>query len=467
VAGALPMASAILLLPFYLHYLPTAVYGALALYLAASLFVQVIVVYSFDSSLYVHYHEFKKDEKKLAEFVSSVFIFMLLIGVAVAMVMLLLGSWVFSLVFDDQKISFFPFGFMAVGIGIFQAVFKVYSNLAQSREKPEQFFWSNLSLFSLIVALTIGGLYFFPTTLVGPLGSRVISGGVAFAWVLYQIFRMYGFHFNYALLKGTFSYNHYTFIYQVFQWAINYLDRFVMIFFLPLSAIGLYDFAVKCLIGIEFIINGLHSSFLPKVVGTIMEQREKGSTVELNRYYHGLISVTMVIITVGIMTLPFIVGVLDSKGQYKEAIQYFPYIGVLFILKAIRLYFGLPYVLLKYTKPLSIIYFIVSAIKILVMIVLMQRFGVIGVVISSLVGAGLEIILLKVGLKGKFIFQYNRYKLIIVPLSLLAIVLILEPFTASMAWVMHLLYVIIVLILLLWVYRNEIKTLSIFKWMEK
>jgi O-antigen/teichoic acid export membrane protein len=456
VAGALPMASAILLLPFYLHYLPTAVYGALALYLAASLFVQVIVVYSFDSSLYIHYHEFKKDEKMLREFVSSVFIFMLLIGFAVAAAMLLLGSWVFDLVFDDEKISFFPFGFMAVAIGIFQAVLKVYSNLAQSREKPEQFFWSNLLLFSLIVVLTIGGLYFFPTTLIGPLGSRVIAGGVGFAWALYQIFKVYGLHFNYALLKSTFSYNHYTFIYQIFQWAINYLDRFVMIFFLPLSAIGLYDFAVKCLIGIEFVINGLHSSFLPKVVSAIIEQKEKGSTVELNRYYHGLISVTMVITTLGILALPFIVGLLDNKGQYSGAIQYFPYIGVLFILKAIRLYFGLPYVLLKYTKPLSVIYFIVSAVKILVMIALMQRFGVIGVVISSLLGAGLEIVLLKWGLNGKFNFQYNRYKLIIVPLSVLFIVLVLEPFTANEVWVVHVLYVVIVLILLLWVYRNEI-----------
>ena len=51
VAGMLPMASAVILLPFYLNYLPIEQYGQLALYLAFSMFVQIVATYSFDSSL--------------------------------------------------------------------------------------------------------------------------------------------------------------------------------------------------------------------------------------------------------------------------------------------------------------------------------------------------------------------------------------------------------------------------------
>jgi len=458
------MASAIILLPFYISFLPTSVYGALSLYLAFSLFVQVLVTYSFDSSLYIHYHEFKGDEKKLAVFVSTAFIFMLIIGVVTGIVLVALGDWVFSLVFDDQKISFFPFGLMAVAIGIFQGLFKVYSNLMQSRQRPELFFWSNLLLFTLIAGLTIAGLYVFPSTLIGPIGGRVIAGFIAAAWVLFQIFREFGMQFNFALLKSTFGYNHYTFIYQIQQWVINYFDRFLMVFFLPVSAIGVYDFSLKCLVIIEFIMSGLHSSFYPKVVSEIMAQKEKGSTIELNRYYHGLTAVIMLMISAGILILPFLVDQLDSTQGYQEAIQYFPYIAIIYVLKSLRLYFAAPYGILKYTKPLSVIYFIVSVIKILLMVLLIGRFGILGVVLSSLIASAGEIMLLKYGIQERFQFKYNIFKLVITPLVLLGSVLLFEPTMGrDYPAQVHMFYVVLVIVFLVWVYRNELKTLNLSK----
>jgi O-antigen/teichoic acid export membrane protein len=70
VAGALPMASAIILLPFYGNNLPLAVYGELATYIAFSMLVQVLVTYSFDTSVYVYYHEYKNAPEKLSQFLS-------------------------------------------------------------------------------------------------------------------------------------------------------------------------------------------------------------------------------------------------------------------------------------------------------------------------------------------------------------------------------------------------------------
>ncbi len=110
VAGALPLASAIILLPFYVYYLPTTVYGALSLYMAFALFVQIVVIFSFDSSTYIHYHDFKNDPPRLASFMSSMFVFMLLTGTVTGLILVFLGDFVFGLVFDDSRISFFPSG---------------------------------------------------------------------------------------------------------------------------------------------------------------------------------------------------------------------------------------------------------------------------------------------------------------------------------------------------------------------
>lgn len=458
------MATAILLLPFYLYYLPTDVYGALSLYLAFSLIVQILVAYSFDTSTYVHYHEYKNDPAKLSSFLSSAFVFMLIIGAGVGIALVVLGEFMFQLIFDDPKISFYPFGLMSVATGIFQALFKVYSNILQSSEKPVLFLRSNLLQFVLISVLTVGGLYLFPASLVGPVGGRMFAAVVVAGWSLYRIFTEFGIHFNYSLLKSTFGFNHYTFIYQVQQWVINYFDRFLMLFFLPLSSIGVYDFAIKCLIIVEFIMNGLHSSFYPKVVSTITAQSEKGSTQELNRYYHGLTAVVMILISVGIFAMPFVVDVLDTKNRYLDAIQYFPYIAIIYILKSMRMYFAVPYSILKFTKPLPVIYFFISLLKIGLVLLLIQRYEIYGIVASALISTGIEIVVLKYVLREKFNFQFNIFKIVLAPAMLLGIVLLLEPLlTPAFSWQLHLFYMVFVGLLLLWVYRNELKLVSMSK----
>lgn len=458
------MASAVILLPFYISLLPTDVYGALSLYLAFALFIQVLVTYSFDSSLYIHFHEFKNDRPTLSSFVSSAFIWMIFSGVLVGLVMSVAGELIFRLVFDDQRISFFPYGLLSVGIGVFQSVFRVYTNFAQSREQPGLYLWSNLLLFTMIAGFTIGGLVLFPGTLIGPVGGRALALAIGGGWVLVRVFREFGITFNYALLKQTFSYNHYTFLYQVQQWSVSYLDRFLMVFFLPLSAIGIYDFSVKCLLGIEFIMTGLNSSFYPKVVSTIMEQPEKQSTVELNRYYHGLTAAILMLISAGILLLPFVIHLIDRKGNYGEAVQYFPYIAIIYVFRSLRLYFGAPYSVLKQARPLAVIYLVVSVIKIGLMIMLMKPYGLYGIIGASLATAALEIVLLWKMMATKFKYRFNVFKLIIAPLVLPVVVLLVEPlWGAQYSWQVHSAYVLLVASFLLWVYRRELRTVLVSK----
>lgn len=452
------MASAIILLPFYVYYLPTKVYGALALYLAFSLFVQILVTYSFDSSAYIHYHDFKNDKEKLSTFISSIFVFMLIIGAGVGLVLVVVGDLLFNLLLNNPKISFYPFGIMAVVVGIFQAINKVYNSILQSSEKQLMYLWSNLLYLLLVGAMTIAGLYWFPETLIGPLGGRVVAGLIIASWTLYRVFKEFGYHFNYPLLKSTFGFNHYTFIHQVQQWGISYLDRFLLLFFLPLSTIGVYDFALKCLIAIEFIMNSLHNSFYPKVVSTITAQTSKGSTPELNRYYYGLVAMVMIAVSVSIFALPIALDIFKTDKGYHEAVKYFPYIAIIYLLKAIRYYFAIPYGVLKYTKPLPVISFFITLIKVGLILLLVRQFEIYGIVAAALISSIIEIGLLKYGLRKKFDFQFNAFKMIVAPALLLSAVLTTEPFVPQhLKLLIHLLYVVVTGAFLLWGYRNELK----------
>jgi O-antigen/teichoic acid export membrane protein len=466
-AGMLPMASAVILLPLYIHNLTTAAYGALVIYMVFTLLVQIIVTFSFDTSVYIHYHEYKADQKRLNVFISSAFVFMILLSLATALVLSVTGSLIFSVVFPEMNISFYPYGLASVGSGVFQALFRVHSTLLQSREMPETFFWSNVLSFSLVAIFIIIGFELYPNSLAGPIFGRLVGAIIPALWALSRIFREFGFHWDFSWLKSSLGFNTYNFIYQLQQWVINQFDRPLMILFVTLSDIGVYDFALKCLIPVELLMNSLHSSFYPKVVSAVMAQTKKGSTPGINRYYHGLTAVVMLLICGSILVLPWAIKVFVDRPDYHEAIRYIPYLGILYLFRCTRLFFTVPYGILKYTKPLPVIYMIVSLLKIVLIFLLVGLMNIYGVILASVISAIVEVIMVRLNLRNVFDFQFNVVKIIIVPLILLILIVTLEP-TLGLLYpdAVHIFYLISCVGLLWWAYKNEIALINPFNSQE-
>jgi O-antigen/teichoic acid export membrane protein len=463
VAGTLPMASAVILLPFYLNYLPLEQYGELAFYLAFSMLAQVIATFSFDSSLYIYYHDFKNDKEKLSVLISSAYVFIAILGFGLLSLLTVTGPFLFELVASDTDLSFFPYGFLSVFTAVFQAFFKVHSSLLQTREKPETFFWSNLLSFSLIASFTVAGLLLYPEKLVGPVGGRALAALIAGTWALVRIFSAFGFHFNFQFLKTTFRINNSSFIYQLQQWSINYFDRILITVYLTMEDVGSYDFVWKCLLVIDLIIGGLYNSFYPKVISTLADQEKKQSTLTINRYYHGLTAAVMLLVSGAIFMLPLLGHLGIMKADYEASFQYIPYMGLIYLIRGMRYYFGLPYGALKYTRPLPVIYLLISVIKIGLMILFIRHYGVMAVIGASVVSSILEVILLHYSIKNKFEFQFNAFKIVAAPMVLGLTILVCESSLNINKDILHGGYLAFSIVILLWLYRNELKLITFSK----
>lgn len=461
-SGALPAASALILLPFYIKYLPTHVYGALSLCLAISILVQVIVTYSFDTSLYIHYHEFKSDRHKLNAFISSVFVFMLGLGIVITILATVAGSFVYDAVFPKSTVTFFPYGLMSVFIGVFQAFFKVHGNLLQTRERPTPYLWSNCTNFSIIAVLTIIGLKMYPDTLIGPLGSRVVAAFLTGGWALSQVFREFGVHLQSPWRLTSFSFNAYTFIYQLQQWSINYLDRFLIGIFMPsFSSVGIYDFAMKCVVPIELLLNGLNSAIQPKVIKLIAPQSEKEATPEINRYFYGQISVILLAITATILTIPIAIELFVRESGYAAAISLIPFAALVYVFKSMRLYFVVPFTALKKMKLLTGLNFLVAGSKVILMAVLIYQFKLMGIIFSAYLAYAIEIVLLWKGIQAHYHVHFNYFKLVIVPAFVFGVILITENFFNGVSSVLfHVGYLILTIVMLFIAYRRELKLLN-------
>jgi O-antigen/teichoic acid export membrane protein len=465
VAGALPMASALILVPFYLRYLPGELYGVGMTCLAFSVLVQILASYSFDTSLYVTYHELKHDRDRLSTYVSSAFIFMLLLGVALTVFFALSGEFIFTYFIKDKDLSFYPYGLISVGIGVFQAIFKVHSNLLQTREKSETYLWANVINFTIIAAASIAGMVLFPNTLVGPLGGRLLAGVLMTLWVLFRVFGAYGWHFKSPWQQTSARFNALAFVYQVLQWVINYFDRLMIAAYFTFSMVATYDFAIKCLVPVELMLNGLNSTIGPKVVKRMNEQTVKTATQEINRYYYGLVSVVLLILCLSIAFIPSILALFVKKDSYAgEALQYIPYIAVVFIFRAMRLYFVTPYTVLKKMGTLTVINIFVSALKIGLMVVLITRWQLYGVVVSAVLAYAFELVLLWINLKDDYAMRFNAFKLFIAPLLMFAVIVVGEPLLGvHYPLPVHLGYGVLCVGLLYVAYRNEVKLIDPFK----
>jgi len=464
IAGALPLASALILLPFYVAYLPTEVYGVLSLSLAFSVFVQILVSYSFDTSLYIHYHEYKGDPARLNQLVSSIFIFMMAIAAAVCLFFTLTGELIFDLIFDGTSLAFYPYGLMSVVIGACQAMFKVHSNLLQTSEKPQTFFWANVASFALIALTTIVGLKLYPGTLIGPLGGRLLAGLLSVAWVLIRVFMTHGVHMKSPWLLTSSRFNAYTFVYQIQQWAGNYIDRFLMLFFLPLSSVGVYNFAIQCVLPIELLLNGLNASINPRIVSIITSQQRKGSTPELNRYYYGLVSSILLLVCATLLAVPLVLDFFVNKSDYAPSIPLIPFLAAIYIFKSMRLYFVSPLTTLKKMRELMTLNLLVTLFRIAAMVLMMYYWQLMGLIISAYLAYALEMILLHSRLGQYFDLRFNAFKLLIGPCAMFVCVVMGEYFFEDvMMHIRHAIYLSLCVVLLLFAYRNEIRLIKLNK----
>ena len=459
VAGTLPLASAVILLPFYIHYLSSESFGVFSLFLSFSILVQIITTFSYDATLYIHFHEFKHDAGKLGRYVTSALILVAANGLLVFLFFFAFGELFTDLLFDrGSSLSFYPYGYVCLLIGIFQSFFKVHNNLLQTRQNPVVFFWANLLSFSIIASLTVGGLMLYPDSLLGPLGARLCASVVSGGWASGRMLKEFGLSFDFKLMRSSLAFNFYTLIYQLQQWIMNHFDRFLIAFFLPLSQVGVYSFAVQCLMVIEFVVNGLFASFYPKVVGSVMDQEKKVATPEVNRYYYGLTAVILLLVAFSILLFPVVVKLLVTKSAYLLSIPLIPFLSMIYIFKGLRMYFSIPYGILKYTKPLPGIYLAVSAVKVAGMFFLIDIMGVYGVILSALISLWLEIFLLYEWGRPRFRYKFNGFKLIGLPVALALIIAAFEWwFGGSNALLIHIGYVLFCIVALFWVYRNEIK----------
>ena len=102
VIGALPYASGIILIPFFTQNLSPTDFGVNALYFTILYFIQIISTFGFDTYIGIYYYEYKNNQRKLKEYIGTVIVSLMVIGLFLITVMLFCGEQIFQIIFANK-----------------------------------------------------------------------------------------------------------------------------------------------------------------------------------------------------------------------------------------------------------------------------------------------------------------------------------------------------------------------------
>jgi O-antigen/teichoic acid export membrane protein len=459
VVGALPLATSVILLPFYSNSLNTSDFGQLAIYISLSLLIQIIANFGLDAAIGYHYFDYRDKPEQLKEYVWTVVTWMLIIGGGIALIGLLLGNTLFDLALHDDQLSFFPYGFMSVVTGIFNTLFKTYSNLLINQQRPIRFMWVSLFNFVITIAISLGGLYLYPGSLVGPMWGRFLSGVAIFLLALYFFAEEFGYKFTPRLLYSILPFCVPLLVFNLMTWVLSYIDRYIISNAMEARDVGVFDFAAKCALIIEFIQSGLAYSIGPKVFLLWKEKPLDETRAEVGRYYSAFTAINLLMIPTLVLAFPIVIPWIVHKAEYYDSFAYIQLLCVAFLFRVPIFMYSTPFYFFKKTRPIPVLFSVIGITQGLVSYFLIHAYGLYGATAAILIVRPLQALLLYLWSRKIYTYKINPVKLFLLPAAYLVLVLVAEIFFSHFRPVyVHAALCALVFLLVGLVYRKELSS---------
>lgn len=461
ITGALPLASGLVLLPFYTNWLTSDQFGMLALYIAITMFMQIIFNFGFDNYIGISYIDNKSKPEIQSEVIGTIVLSLLILGVFVILSSLILGESIFG-VFNNSgsektQLLFFPYGFMAVVTAFFNSMFKTFTSLLIYQQRSGKYMFMNFFNFILTITISLTWLSLNKFSIEGPMWGRLLSGAGIFLLAIFLFHKEYRLRFSskYWVLFRKFC----TFlvIYQLLSWTLSNIDKFVIGYYLSPTEVAIFDFAFKCLVVIEFLQNGLSSAIIPTVFGHWTKEPNEAGTTDVRRYFNGFSAVSIVVIPLYCLAVPLLVPLIVTKAVYYESFKFLPILGLGFTFVSLRQIYSFPLLAKKRSDLLTMAFAYSAIVQLVFTVIGVKYFGIWGAVWASLLTKPFQILFMYLQSRKVMRIELSFRKQIVLPLAVsvvvLAVFLALKP---SNYYIILLIYTMVAFIFTYVYYRNEI-----------
>lgn len=270
-AGLFPNLVNLILLPIYTRFLDPADYGLVSLVTTLVSFLATGAGLQLANSSARLYFDYRGE--RLKTYVSTILFSLLLINVLLLTGYHLAGPQLTSWLFPRVEIPYFPYVFLGLVGLFFMTVVNFAKGLFRVQERARIFFAGSLSF---VIAGAGFGIYFVVVRRMGPRGvllataSNAALHAVVLSFFIRSLLRL---RFEFKILRSALSYSLPLIPHAMGLVLFSYTDKYILSFYVPLSAIGIYDLAVRLTTAMKMFVASYHAAMNPDFVRSSLIDR--------------------------------------------------------------------------------------------------------------------------------------------------------------------------------------------------
>lgn len=292
----LQKAAEFLLIPIFTRYLTPKDYGVTGILLSYIGVILPFLIIGLQGYITFIYYQFEKDKEKLKTIIFSIFLFQLFISALVTILFILAGGRIWAVV-TNGEISFNPFAIITILICFFESINAIPMALYQIQHKAMKYMRLQLGIFSLNVVFSILLVVIFRLGAQGKMLSTLLPYAIIGLYNAVSIFiSFFSIKIDFQHIFKGLSYGIPLIPHSLSGWALTAADRMILVNFVSLESIGLYNFGYSVGTAMNVIVNAINLAWMPHYFQVMNKQKDPNSTIikELSQYIIAIGAVCLV-----------------------------------------------------------------------------------------------------------------------------------------------------------------------------
>lgn len=417
------------LMSLFTYYMTTEEYGIISSALMIIQFLSIVFSLSTTSSISRYYFKFVDDKEELRGFLGTSFVFLFLSGIVFLLVFLIFGKFFFQQIFPELPYN--PYLIWIFLICVMQPFNMAYLALLKAQQKLKKYTLLYSVYYMSQFALMLITIVYRDMKQDGYIISLLLSNVIFIFITGYLLRKEAKFSLDKKFVKLSLKYSLAFIPAELFTTINALIDRFYILGFLSLSALGVYQIGIQIGAILVLITRALNYAYLPHFM-TIYESKTQDYT-EIYKFANFFVFVTVIITGyISILSPYFIEYFLDKN--YADAKNVVVYINFMYAFNSV--YFINVNILsltpqLVRSKTLFLI--LGGVINLFLNYFLIGEYGLIGAAIATFIGFLITNLLLVYSVKRNTDFIFKSLKnIVFIIASFAAVLLILKIATGNL-----------------------------------
>ncbi|SEA45620.1 lipopolysaccharide biosynthesis protein [Bizionia paragorgiae] len=368
---------AFLLLPIYTRYFTKEEFGVIDLVQVILGLASIFAVFQLETALQRYYYEYKGKIKEV--YISTIFIVIVTLSLVVTLLLFLNAELLTILVFKSAEYV------DVVKLAIWQLPFINFAMLSFVILRYEKRNIQFVSLILLKVVVNLLFIFLFVVILklgiIGVFYAQLISHAISSIFLFMAVRRFLSFSFSRKLFRKCVKYALPQFPARIGSVLLTYGNRFFMIGYLTLGAIGIYSLSLKLASSVQLVYSAFVMAWAPFMFEKIKNPNHKKIFPKVLLLVE---SPVFLLVSFVCIFSKEIVNLIASN-EFQESYQYVGGLSLYFSLFIFKEIVDIGPKYKEKTKYLSLTFFLSVCINLICLFVFIKPFGLYGVVYSMLI----------------------------------------------------------------------------------